>query len=112
MRLKRTITDAEFAEAIQHMRPPSQRVLEIAHADLVRGIGQEEIARKYQITKGSVSQTSKRVWRGFLKSKGYQEVTVVLPEVRAFIVGQWNKQSLDELNQDNKTGENTPPPAS
>ena len=37
MRLKRKMTEAEFASAIQYMRPPPARVLEIAHADLVRG---------------------------------------------------------------------------
>ena len=46
MRLKRKMTEAEFASAIQHMRPSPARVLEIAHADLVRGINQDEIARE------------------------------------------------------------------
>jgi hypothetical protein len=102
MRLKRKMTEAEFANAIQHMRPPPARVLEIAHADLVRGVNQDEIAREYSITKGSVSQASKRVWLGFLKSKGYQEVSVVLPEVRAFIAKQWGKEAVDEINQKTK----------
>ena len=52
MRLKRKMTEAEFANAIQNMRPPPARVLEIAHADLVRGVKQEEIATEYNITKG------------------------------------------------------------
>ncbi len=99
MRLKRKMTEAEFASAIEHMRPPPARVLEIAHADLVRGINQDEIAREYQITKGSVSQASKRVWLGFLRSKGFREVSVVLPDARAFIAEDWGKEAMNEINR-------------
>ena len=99
MRLKRKMTEAEFASAIQHMRPPPARVLEIAHADLVRGVKQADIAREYGITKGSVSQASKRVWLGFLRSKGYREVAVVLPDARAFIAEDWGKEAVDEINR-------------
>ena len=102
MRLKRKMTEAEFANAIQNMRPPPARVLEIAHADLVRGIKQDEIAREYNITKGSVSQASKRVWLGFLKSKGYEEVRVVLPQVRAFVAKGWGREAVEEINQKTK----------
>ena len=98
MRLKRTITEAEFASAIQHMRPPSKLTLELAHADLVQGIKLTEIGARYNRTKSTVSQASKRVWRGFLKSKGYREVVVVLPDVQAFIAEGWSNESLDELN--------------
>ena len=99
MRLKRKMTEAEFASAIEHMRPPPARVLEIAHADLVRGVKQADIAKEYSITKGSVSQASKRVWLGFLRSKGYKEVMVVLPDVRAFIVEGWGREAVDEINR-------------
>ena len=99
MKLKRTITEAEFASAIQHMRPSSKLTLELAHADLAQGVGQAEIAKKYNRTKGTVSQASKRVRRGFLKSKGYQEVVVVLLEERDFIVEGWSKESRDVLNR-------------
>ncbi len=99
MRLKRKMTEAEFASAIQYMRPPPARVLEIAHADLVRGVKQADIAKEYHITKGSVSQASKRVWLGFLRSKGYREVSVVLPDARAFIAEDWGKEAVDEINR-------------
>ena len=105
MRLKRTISEAEFAAAIRHLRLPSKLTLEMAHADLVRGINQADIARKFDRTKGTVSQTSKIVWRGFLKSKGYQEVRVVLPEVRAFIADGWHQDALHELNYGTKRPE-------
>ncbi len=36
---------------------------------------------------------------GFLKSKGYQEVVVVLLEERDFIVEGWSKESRDVLNR-------------
>jgi hypothetical protein len=98
MRLKRKMTEAEFANAIQNMRPPPARVLEIAHADLVKGVKQAEIAKEYNITKGSVSQASKRVWLGFLRSKGYKEVSVVLSDAQAFIVEGWGKATMDEIN--------------
>lgn len=99
MRLKRKMTEAEFAAAIQHMRPPPQRVLEIAHADLVRGVLQAEIAREYKVTRSSVSQASKRIWLGFLKSKGFQEVSVVLPDARAFVVKGWGREAVELINR-------------
>ena len=99
MRLKRKMTEAEFAAAIQHMRPPPQRVLEIAHADLVRGVLQAEIAQEYKVTRSSVSQASKRIWLGFLKSKGFQEVSVVLPETRAFVVKGWGREAMEQINR-------------
>ncbi len=105
MRLKRTISEAEFADAIRHVRMPSKLTLEMAHADLVQGINQAEIAWKFNRTKGTVSQASKRVWRGFLKSKGYKEVQVVLSDVRAFIASGWHKEALYELNHGTKMPE-------
>lgn len=100
MRLKRKMTEAEFAAALAHMRPPPERVMAIAHADLVRGVNQTEIAKEHGVTKSSVSAASKRVWQGFLKSKGYQQVSVVLPEVQVFIVRKWGRQALDEINRE------------
>lgn len=99
MRLKRKMTEAEFASAIQHMRPPPARTLEIAHADLVRGVKQAEIAREYNVTKGAVSQASKRVYLGFLRSKGFREVSVMLPDARAFIAEDWGKEAVEEINR-------------
>lgn len=93
------MTEAEFATAVQQMsRQPNSEVLAIAHADLVRGIPQDQIAKEYGINKSNVSQTAKRVWRGFLKSKGFQEVTVVLPKFRVFTVKNWQKEALEEIN--------------
>ena len=108
MRLKRTITEAEFAAAIPYLRTPSKLTLDMARADLVRGINQDEIARKHNRTKGTVSQASKRVWLGVLKSKGYEVVRVVLPEVRAFIVEDWQKDALHELNYGTQRPERKP----
>ena len=105
MRLKRTISEAEFADAIRYVRVPSKLTLEMAHADLVQGINQADIAKKFNRTKGTVSQASKRVWRGFLKSKGYKEVQVVLSDVRAFIASGWHKEALYELNHGTKMPE-------
>jgi hypothetical protein len=39
------------------------------------------------------------VWQGFLKSKGFQEVAVVLPEQRVFTVKKWGQEALDAINQ-------------
>ena len=99
MRLKRTITEAEFAAALRHIRPASRLTLNMAHADLVLGIDQAEIAAKFDRTKGTVSQASKRVWRGFLRSKGYKEVQVVLGDVHAFIAEGWGREVMDKLNE-------------
>ena len=98
MRLKRTITEAEFAAALRYMRPASRLTLDMAHADLVQGIDQAEIAARFDRTKGTVSQASARVWRGFLRSKGYKEVRLVLGEVHAFIAAGWGREGMDKLN--------------
>ena len=100
MRLKRKMTEAEFAAALAHMRPPSKRIMDMGHADLVRGVTQSEIAQEHGVTKSTVSQASKRVWEGFLKSKGYREVTVVLPEVQVFVVRKWGRAAMDEINRE------------
>ena len=105
MRLKRTISEAEFAAAIRYLRVPSKLTLEMAHADLVEGINQADIAKKYDRTKGSVSQASKIVWRGFLKSKGYEEVRLVLGRVHAFVANGWHQDALHELNYGTKRPE-------
>ena len=98
MRLKRTITEAEFAAALQHMRPSSQLTRDMAHADLVQGIDQAKIAAKFDRTKGTVSQASGRVWRGLLRSKGYREVRVMLKDFRAWMAEGWGREAIDELN--------------
>ncbi len=101
MRLKRRLSEAEFSDAVLQMpRPPSQGTLEIAHADLVRGLPQSLIAKEHKITVGAVSSASKRVWLGFLKSKGLEEITVVLPIRRAFMAKQWSKEALKALDDE------------
>ena len=98
MRLKRTITEDEFAADLRYMRPASRLTRDMAHADLVEGIDQAEIAAKFDRTKSSVSQASGRVWRGFLRSKGYKEVRVVLTDFRAWMAEGWGREAMDELN--------------
>ncbi len=100
MRLKRKMRELEFAEAIKHIRNPTPKMLEIAHADLVEGKKQENIAKEHEITKSAVSQASKRLWKGFLKSKGYEEISVVLNKYRAFTVKKWAKEAVDLLNNE------------
>ena len=99
MRLKRTITKAEFAEALRYIRPTSRLTRDMAHADLVQGIDQAEIAAEFDRTKGTVSQASGRGWRGFLRSKGFKEVRVVLGNYRAFVAEGWGREAMDKLNE-------------
>ena len=77
----------------------------MAPADLVQEIDQAEIARKLNRTKGTVSQASKIVWRGFLKSKGYKEVQVVLSDIKTFIASGWHKEAPYELNHSTRMPE-------
>ncbi len=100
MRLKRKMTNSEFANAIKHMRTPSDRTLKMAHADLVIGRKLEEIAKEYGVTKNLVCQASHRLWRGFLKSKGYEEISVVLDKFKVFTVKKWAKEASDILNRE------------
>src|ERR1700712_2082917 len=99
MRLKRKMTEAEFAAAILHLRNPRPTALKIAHADLVRGVPQDEIARLHGRTKSSVSQVSRRVWLGFLKNRGLKEISVILPRVRLFTVQQWSREAMESINK-------------
>lgn len=94
------MTESEFANAIKHIRGPSSKMLEIAHADLVAGKPQEEIANEYEVSKSAVSQASKRLWKGFLKSKGYEEISVVLPKYKVLTVKKWAKEAADFLNNE------------
>ena len=102
------MTEAEFTDAIRYMRMPSKLTLELAHADLVQGIKQEEIAKRFDRTKGTVSQASKRVWSGFLKSKRYREVHLVLSDVHAFVAKKWDQQCRAVLNGVTEKGRSNP----
>ena len=93
------MTETGIAAALQHMRPASQLTRGMAHGDLVQGIDQAEIAARFDRTKGTVSQASGRVWRGFLRSKGYKEVRVVLGDFRAWMAEGWGREAMDELNE-------------
>ncbi|WP_370447389.1 transcriptional regulator KorA [Xylella fastidiosa] len=89
--MKKRLTEAQFQAAIKDLEV-SQQTLEIAHGVLVEGVSQTKFAASLNLSRGAVSQTVNRVWLSHEERnvpKGFERVTVVLPEHQAFIVKKW-----------------------
>lgn len=98
-RNQRRLTLAQFEEAIQSLNI-SQQTIDIARAVLVGGLKQSDQAAVYGITGGAVSQAVGKVWRaaqGAGVPEGYEKITVILPEQRAFIVKKWACEAKESL---------------
>lgn len=92
----------QFNEAIKSLSIGEQAV-SITRAVMVDGAKQLDQARVYGITRGAVSQAVNRVWLAAEQSKlnalpaGYEKLTVILPEHRAFIVKKWASEAEELL---------------
>jgi DNA-directed RNA polymerase specialized sigma24 family protein len=89
--MKKQLTEAQFQAAVKHL-VIGQQTVDIARGVLVEGRTQAEFAKALGLTKGAVSQAVKRVWLAHTAEnlpEGYERVTVVLPEHKAFIVKKW-----------------------
>lgn len=98
-RNERRLTLSQFENAIQSLSV-GQRTIDIAKAVLVDGLRQRDQAANYGITGGAVSQIVKKVWDAAQDAKipaGYEEITVVLPEQRAFLVKKWASEAEKSL---------------
>lgn len=88
--MKKRLTEAQFQAAIQDLAI-GQQTLDIAHGVLVEERTQTEFVTLLGLSKGAVSQSVSRVWvaaKGTLP-EGFEQVSVVLPEHKAFIVKKW-----------------------
>ncbi|MEO7129546.1 MAG: TrfB-related DNA-binding protein [Rhodoferax sp.] len=86
--IEKRLTEDQFRLATEGL-PMGQKNIDIAMAVLVEGRKQSELAAKYGLTKGAVSQVVAKVWQASQVPAGYERVSVVLPEFQAFQVKQW-----------------------
>jgi len=94
--MKKRLTEYEFHTAISSM-DITDRTKSITYGVLVEGKKQTEFVSLFGITKSAVSLACRRVWESHIKLvEGYEEVTVLLPKNRAFIVKKWGKEALKQ----------------
>lgn len=92
--MKKFLTEEQFYIAINKLKI-NEKTKNIAYQVLVKGIKQIDIAKKLEMSKGNVSQAVNKVFNEYKRNNlpnGYEEVTVILPAHKAFIVKQWNKK--------------------
>lgn len=95
-RQKKRLTEEEYQAAIAGMNITDQ-TKDISKGVLVFGRKQADYVQEYGITKAAVSLACRRVWDSHVKLNhpgtppGFEEVNVVLPRQKAYIVKQWAK---------------------
>ena len=97
--MKKRLTESQFQNAIQGLKIGNQ-TLEIARGVLVEGKTQAIFAKKFNLTRGAVSQAVDRVYsKANVLPPGYEKVTAVLPSYRAFIVRKWEAENQKDSNK-------------
>lgn len=99
--MKKRLDESHFQDAISGLEVGPQTIA-IARGVLVEGRTQATFVKELQISKGAVSQAVNRVWISYLEKhlpRGYERVTVVLPEHQAFIVKRWGKDAAKKLQE-------------
>ena len=87
--MEKRLTLAQFEQVVLDMKL-SDKTVEIAKAVLVEGKPQSDLVKATQLTKGAISQAVKKVWRTYeLMALEGEEISVVLPPQKAYIVKQW-----------------------
>lgn len=93
---KKTMTEAQFALAIQGLNIEEQTV-QIAHGVLVKGVPQKQYVQELGVTPGAISQAVSKVWSAhqdrLAVPPGFERVTVILPAQQAFIAKKWESQA-------------------
>lgn len=98
---RKKLTDHEYLKAVSDLNMSDQNK-KIGYGVLVEGKAQVEFARKYKISKSSVSLSIHRIYRAYedsLKSEGYERIDVVLPAHSAFIVRKWAKEAEKRMEE-------------
>ena len=99
--MKKRLSEAQFKAAIKGL-DIGQQTQDIAFGVLVEGKKQADFVKSLGVTKGAVWQAVKRVWDAHqgIAPKGYERVTVLLPEHQAFIVKKWAEDANAKIKQD------------
>lgn len=94
------LTESQFHAAIEGLEV-GERTRQIAYGVLVQGRPQSEFVESLGLTKGAVSQAVRRVVSSHeaRPPKGFERVTVVLPEHQAYIVRRWAEEALRKQGQ-------------
>jgi len=95
--MKKSLTKEQFNIAISNINI-KEKTKYIAYQVLVNGIKQIDLVKKLNLTKGNISQAVNKVWNAYNNNNevlpaGYERLEVVLPEHKAFIVKQWEKNN-------------------
>lgn len=92
--MKKSLTEEQFNIAVNNINI-NEKTKYIAYQVLVKGIKQIDLVNKLNLTKGNISQAVNKVFNAYNNNNGvaagYERVTVVLPEHKAFIVKKWEK---------------------
>jgi hypothetical protein len=97
--MKKCLSEEQFQEAIKDLKV-GQQTIDIAHGVLVEGEPQATFVSALGLSKGAVSQAVNRVWTAHEAldvPKGYERLTVMLPEHQAFIVKKWAENTSRKL---------------
>ncbi|OCG28987.1 hypothetical protein A9G45_01385 [Gilliamella sp. HK2] len=93
--MKKSLTEEQFAIAISKINI-NKKTKGIAYQVLVKGIRQIDLVKQLGMSKGNISQAVNKVFNAYNNSQeipdGYERVTVILPEHKAFIVKKWEKK--------------------
>ena len=102
--MKKRLTPQQFKVATTRLDVGAQ-TLEIAYGVLVDGKPQAEFVERFTVSRGAVSQAVNRVWAAHEARnvpEGYEVVTALLPEHRAFIVKQWADEAAKKIRQEHE----------
>lgn len=83
----------------------SERRLEICRLVLVEGIKQADVASRFSISKGAVSQHKKaflEAVEAHLIPNGFKKITAVLPNHHAYQVEVWAKKAEEQIRNKNE----------
>ena len=93
--MKKRLTETQFQATIKRLEI-GQQTLDIARGVLVEGRPQVAFVKALSLSKGAVSQAVNRVWSVYAISnipEGYERVSVVLPEHKAYIIKKWGEDA-------------------
>ena len=97
--MKKRLTEIQFQACIKGL-DVGRQTIEIAHGVLVMGQPQASFVVALGLSKGAVSQAVQRVWAAFTAKNlplGYERVSAVLPEHRAYIVKKWAQDAVKKM---------------
>ncbi|AVX40746.1 transcriptional regulator KorA [Yersinia massiliensis] len=98
--MKKRLSKAEFQAAIKDL-DVGQQTIDIANGVLVEGKPQATFVAMLGLSRGAVSQAVNRVWIAHQEKnlpEGYERVTAILPEPKAFIVKKWAEETAKKLD--------------